>query len=169
LSRGRRALAAALVTAVAACGRQPLPPADATYTVRGQVVELPASARGELTVHHEDVPDFRDRDGKPSHMDSMSMPFTLAPELPMSGIAVDDKVAITFEVRWNAQPTLRITKIEELPAETALDLGGPKLELVAPLGSSSSPPPAPTPAAEATPSNRPAGDGPASPPPSETI
>jgi Cu/Ag efflux protein CusF len=159
------AVAASAALVLGACGNQPLPPADSTYSVRGQVVELPASARGELTVHHEDVPDFRDRDGKPSHMDSMAMPFALAPGLPMSGIEPGDKVAMTFEVRWTAQPALRITKLEELPADTALDLGGPKLELVAPLGSS----PAPTPAPEATPSGRPAADGPASLPPSETI
>ena len=163
--------AAAALLAVAASGKggtdAPTGPADAPYSTRGQVMELPRVAGGELSVHHEAIHDFRDRDGKPSHMDSMSMPFAVAPEVSLAGIAPGDKVEMTFEVRWEGQPTLRIVKLQELPESTALDLGGPTLELVAPLGSSkptATPAPAPTP----TPDERPASDG-GSAPPSSTI
>ena len=171
-----RAFAAAVaLLAVAACGKggsadAPTGPADATYSARGQVMELPQVAGGELSVHHEAIRDFRDRDGKPSHMDSMSMPFAVAPEVSLAGVAPGDKIEMTFEVRWEGLPTLRIVKLQELPESTALDLGGPTLELVAPLGSSK---PTPTPAStpEATPAptgDRPASDG-GSAPPSSTI
>ena len=157
--------AAAALLVVGACAKgaedAPTGPPDATYSTRGQVMELPQVAGGEMSVHHEAVPDFRDQDGKPSHMDSMSMPFAVAKEVSLAGIAPGDKVAMTFEVRWETQPTLRVIKLEELPESTALDLAGPTLELVAPLGSSKT---TPTPA----PGERPAGDA-GSAPPSSTI
>ena len=162
-------LAAAAVIGAGACRKQEhLAPADATYSTRGQVIEVPKVEGGELSVHHEAVPDFRDAEGKPSHMDSMSMPFAVARDVPLAGIAPGDKVAMTFEVRWDSEPTLRVVKLEELPENTALNLGGPTLELVAPLGSSkpaaATPTPEPTPAAD-----RPATDGPSAPPAGETV
>jgi Cu/Ag efflux protein CusF len=142
------ALLVAAIVAAAACRKhEQLAPADATYSTRGQVIEVPKDVAGELSVHHEAVPDFRDQEGKPSHMDSMSMPFAVAPEVSLAGIAPGDKVEMTFEVRWESEPTLRVVALHELPATTALDLGGPTLELVAPLGSS-------TPAAAPTPTTR---------------
>ena len=134
----RSALVAVIALGLVAC-RQPelLQPADATYTVRGEVVEVPRGAGSELSVHHEAVPDFRDRKGQPSPMDSMSMPFAVAPEVPLTEVSAGDKVEMTFEVRWEGDPALRVVKLTELPAETPLALGGPTLELVAPLGSSS--------------------------------
>lgn len=159
-------LGAAAIGGAAACGgHERLAPADATYSTRGQVVEVPRDKNGELSVHHEAVADFRDREGKPSHMDSMSMPFAVAPEVSLAGIAPGDKVAMTFEVRWDSLPTLRIVKLSELPESTALSLGGPTLELVAPLGSSK---PAATPSPAPTPASRPATDA-GSAPPSATI
>lgn len=160
-------LGVAVVAGALGCGRQEkLSPADATYLTRGQVVEVPRDSKGELSVHHEAVADFRDRDGKPSHMDSMSMPFAVAHDVSLAGIAPGDKVAMTFEVRWDAEPTLRIVKLSELPETTALNLGGPTLEFVAPLGSSSKPAATPSPAP--SPTARPATDG-GSAPPSSTI
>ena len=169
MRRGALALAVlgVAVVAGAACGgHERLAPADATYSTRGQVVEVPRDKNGELSVHHEAVADFRDREGKPSHMDSMSMPFAVAPEVSLAGIAPGDKVAMTFEVRWDSLPTLRIVKLSELPESTALNLGGPTLEFVAPLGSSkpaATPSPAPAPTA-----GHPASDA-GSAPPSSTI
>ena len=157
------ALVAFALVGTLAC-RERLAPADATYSTRGQVVEL-ASSHGELTIHHESVPGFHDRQGNPSHMDSMAMPFAVADGVPLNGIAAGDKVAFTFEVRWKTEPALRVTKLEKLPADTALVFGGPTLELVAPLGSSATPTPQPS----AAPSAAPATDGPAAAPPSSTI
>lgn len=159
----RHSCALAVLVVAIACGRGgTLPPPDATYTVRGQVLEVPRQAGGELTVHHEAVPDFRDRQGKPSSMDSMAMPFSVAREVSLAAVAPGDKVELTFEVRWEGAPTLQVVKLTELPESTQLELGGPTLERVAPLG------PAATPAPRSTPADRPATDGPSS-PPSETI
>ena len=171
--RGLLALALAVAVSTAACrAGGTLAPADATYSTRGQVVEVPKDAAGELSVHHEAVPDFRDAEGKPSHMDSMSMPFAVAPEVSLAGIAPGDKVEMTFEVRWSSQPALRVVKLHELPEGTALALGGPTLELVAPLGSgvrpAQTPAPPQTPSPETTPAQHPATDG-GSAPPSSTI
>lgn len=147
-----------------ACGKAELPAADGTYQVRGQVVDVPREGVGDLTVHHETIADFRDREGKPSEMESMSMPFAVAPGVSLAGIAPGDKVEMTFEVRWQGDVPLRVVALRELPESTALELGGPKLELVQPFRSSqATPTPAPTP-----PSDRPATDGPSA-PPSETI
>jgi Cu/Ag efflux protein CusF len=139
---------------------------DATYDVRGQVVDVPREGRGDLTVHHETIAEFRDRDGKPSEMESMTMPFAVAPGVSLAGIAPGDKVEMTFEVRWEGIVPLRVVALRELPESTALALGGaPTLELVQPFGT---PSPGPSPAATPTPSARPATDGPSA-PPSETI
>jgi len=165
------ALFAAL--ALGGCRRYAMPSADATYDTRGQVVEVPRDAGGELVVHHEAVSGFRDREGKPSEMESMSMPFAVAPTVALAGIAPGDKVEMTFEVRWTGEPALRIVALRELPESTALDLGGPQLEFVAPLGSGAAATPtatvtaAPTPVPTLSP-DRPATDGPSA-PPSETI
>ena len=163
-------LALAVALSGTACRQEALAPADATYSTRGQVIEVPKVEGGELSVHHEAVPDFRDRDGKPEHMESMSMPFAVAPEVSLAGVAPGDKVEMTFEVRWDSQPTLRVVKLQELPESTALDLGGPTLELVAPLGSTagSKPRPAETPVPPPTPAGGAATDGPVA-TPSETI
>lgn len=158
--------AAAVAIGVGACRKgEQLAPADATYSTRGQVIAVPKDTNDELSVHHEAVADFRDREGKPEHMDSMSMPFAVAPEVSLAGIAPGDKVAMTFEVRWDSLPTLRIVKLQELPETTALNLGGPTLEFVAPLGSSR---PAATPSPAPTPAEGAATDG-GSAPPSSTI
>jgi Cu/Ag efflux protein CusF len=140
-------LATTLLATVVACGRSELPPADATYTARGQVMTVPDTAAGELVVHHETIAGFRSRAGKPEHMDSMSMPFALAPGVSLAGVAPGDKVEMSFEVRWENGPPLRIVALRELPETTVLQLGGPTLELVAPLGSK----PRPTAAAAPTP------------------
>ena len=160
------ALAIALVGAALACGKAAeLPAADGTYQVRGQVVDVPREGVGDLTVHHETIPDFRDREGKPSEMESMSMPFAVAPGVSLAGVAPGDKVEMTFEVRWSGDVPLHVVELRELPESTALDLGAPQLELVQPFGSSR---PTPTPAPATPPSERPATDGPSA-PPSETI
>ena len=113
----------ATVVAGACSRKEELPPPDATYTVRARVVSLPPAGGGEMLLHHEEIPDFRERDGTRSGMKSMTMPFTPAEGLDLSGIAVGDKVRMTFEVRWNARPLLRIVKLEKLPPDTKLELG----------------------------------------------
>jgi hypothetical protein len=57
-------------------------------------------------------------------MDSMTMPFPLAEGVELDGVEPGDKVGFTLEVEWEGDPPYRITTLEELGAETVLDLGG---------------------------------------------
>ncbi len=124
-----RLLPAALLTLLAtlaagACsGREhELPPPDATYTVRALVRSLPPARGGEMLMEHEAIEEFAERDGTRTGMAAMTMPFTPARTLDLSGLNVGDPVRMTFEVRWRGDPLLRIVKIEKLPPGTKLDV-----------------------------------------------
>ena len=99
-------------------------PAVQRYEVRGEVNRLPAASADALFVRHEAIPGFVDMDGEVVGMDSMTMPFPLADGVDLAGIQPGDKVRFTLEVEWEGDPPYRITRVEELPAATALDLGG---------------------------------------------
>ena len=106
-------------------GAAPAPP-DATYTLRGEIVRLPAAAGGELSFHHEAVPGFRDAQGRVVGMASMTMPFATAPELDLSDLAVGDRVELDFEVRWNGRGApLRVVRIVRLAPGTRLGFDPP--------------------------------------------
>ncbi len=116
----------ALVAAMISCSRQPaLPPPDQVYTVRGLIASLPTPDKpaSELTIRHEPVPTFVNREGKVVGMDSMEMPFTPARGVSLSGLAVGDPVEFTFEVRWTQSPFSLLTRIAKLPAGTRIELG----------------------------------------------
>ena len=98
-------------------------PADASYRSRGVVYQVPAAPGGELVLYHEAVPEFVDRKGERSGMDSMAMPFAVPVEVSLDGIEKGDKVEFAFEVRWKGAPTLVVTELRELPADTELQLG----------------------------------------------
>ncbi|MFG0283534.1 MAG: copper-binding protein [Phycisphaerales bacterium JB039] len=107
----------------AATGRQP----DQIYTVRGQIVQLPdpENPAKALQIQHENIPDFINRFGEKSGMKPMAMPFTPAPGLDLSSLAIGAKVEFTFDVDWDGSPLFQVTAIEELPAETELDFTPP--------------------------------------------
>ena len=114
---------ALLVVALAACARtQPAATAGggATYQVRGVVAALPAAAGGDLTLRHEALPDFVDRGGERVGMDAMTMPFPLAAEVALAGIAVGDPVECTLRVDWEAERPAELIVVRELPAGTRL-------------------------------------------------
>jgi len=121
----RTPAAIALLLALAACARTP-PAATAgggeTYTVRGVVAALPADGRGDLTLRHEALPDFADRGGERVGMDAMTMPFPLAAEVALAGIAVGDPVECTLRVDWEAERPVELIAVRELPAGTRLAL-----------------------------------------------
>jgi len=132
----RPTLAAALLCltlAAAGCGGsgsagraqadEPAEPPDQTYTVRGEVAGMPREGDElrQIRIHHEPLPDFVGFEGKVVGMASMTMPFPLADAVDVGGIEDGDKVEMTFEVRWEGSPPLRVVKIEELPADTPLD------------------------------------------------
>ena len=116
-------LSAGLLVAFPGCGdrEEDLAPPDAVYTSRAEVVATPAPGNRSLLLRHESIPDFRSRTGEVDGMDSMTMPFTLARDLSVEGLEEGDAIDFDFEVRWDGDPILRISRLEELPAETTLD------------------------------------------------
>ena len=101
-----------------ACG-----PAPDSYHTRGLVKAREGSgADTRVAIHHERIADFKDRDGKRAPMPSMSMLFGLARALEATPLVVGDKLAFDFELRWTGSPTLLITRLQKLPADTDLKL-----------------------------------------------
>jgi Cu/Ag efflux protein CusF len=101
-------------------------PAVVVYDTRGVITQLPrADAPGsELMIHHEEIPDFADAEGKVVGMDVMVMPFPVADGLKLDGFSVGDKVAVRFAVNWDPEARgWEATNLEHLPAETELNLG----------------------------------------------
>jgi len=93
-----------------------------TYTVRGQVVQLPDpnNPGTGLSINHEAVDDFVSRDGEVVGMDPMSMSFPVAAKVPLEGLQVGDVIEFKLHVDWGAQPEVEIVEIRELPAGTKL-------------------------------------------------
>lgn len=106
-------------------GTAPSAPADATYDARGVITALiPASESGpaRLSIHHERIPNFKDREGKVVGMDSMTMTFDITPDVKFDSLHVNDKVAFRCEVHWTGSPLVVVSKVEPLPTGTALTL-----------------------------------------------
>jgi Cu/Ag efflux protein CusF len=79
------------------------------YTVRAEVAELPSDANGHLFVlHHEAIDGFVTRDGKAEGMDSMTMPFLVAKNVPLTEIRPGDKVEVLLHVDWQADRAVEI-------------------------------------------------------------
>lgn len=113
-----------------ACGKSepiaPSSPADGTYEGRGVVTvveEASASGPARVSIHHESLPTFKNREGVVSGMESMAMTFEAKPGLDVNAVKAGDKIAFTFEVRWTGAPMLLVTKYTKLPPETVLILG----------------------------------------------
>ena len=114
-----RPLAVALTLALAALSCKGTADVDAHYTVRGQVKSFEAA---HALIHHERIAEFKDRDGKPSAMDSMAMNFSLGSGVPQDAFKPGAKLSIEFDVRWSSGDPLVITKVTPLPDDTALVL-----------------------------------------------
>jgi hypothetical protein len=95
-----------------------------SYHLRGEVVgaAAPGGAARLLTLRHEPVDDFADRQGKVVGMDYMTMSFPVARRVPLAGIGAGDVVAITLCVDWQADPEVAVTALHRLPAGTRLEL-----------------------------------------------
>jgi hypothetical protein len=95
---------------------------DARYATRGLVKEqVGAGADARVAIHHEPLPEFRDRDGKLAPMDAMTMVFGLARGARCE-LTPGTKLAFEFEVRWATSPFLVITRCDTLPPDTPLAL-----------------------------------------------
>lgn len=128
---------AALCVAPAGCARQAESEGAAqarpefTYTVRGRIVALPDPDRPfqELEIRHEQIPDFKNREGKVFQsadgvlgMKAMTMPFPVGEGVDLSALAVGDIVEFEFVTIWGPDyPEYRVTSMKPLPEDTELD------------------------------------------------
>lgn len=118
-------LVLAVALGLTACSpRDPeLAPPDHTYQTQGVVYGV-TEVEGqwpELVIHHQSIPEFVSREGEVSGMDSMTMPFTVSPELSLAEVDEGDAIDFRFEVRWEGHPTLLVTSLERLPQGTVID------------------------------------------------
>jgi hypothetical protein len=144
--RSRRAFppwlaAALLVLSLSACkgGRERAASPDTrVYTVRGQVLQVPAAERPgtELFIQHEAIPDFVDGKGDTVGMESMAMPFTPAPGLSLDSIRPGDKIRFELSVDW-PDNRIEVTRISRLPSDARLDF---EADSASPGSGSASPP-----------------------------
>ena len=88
----------------------------ATYLSSGEIRRLPdTDSRGsEIWIRHEEIPDFVDMDGEKVGMETMTMPFPLADSGLLEGLEVGDRVEFVFEVNWEGNHPLRLTRIEKV-------------------------------------------------------
>jgi Cu/Ag efflux protein CusF len=125
MSRAAVAVLASLAVLAAGCrDRAPAARAGDRYTVRGEIVRVPApgATPRELSIRHEAIPDFRAADGKVVGMPAMVMPFAVAPTVSLEGLAAGDRIRFRFVVDWASHRT-EIESIEKLPPGTGLDFG----------------------------------------------
>lgn len=94
-----------------------------TYTVRGEIEELPEPGRpmSALRIHHEAIDNFVNRAGKVVGMGSMTMEFPVAEGVSLEGLAVGQKVEFTFAMARTPTGGYRVTAIRPLPDETVLE------------------------------------------------
>lgn len=125
---GATLAAAALILAACAGGGGDTSPATSdeidTYESRGIVVRVPdpADPIADLVIRHEAIDDFRSMQGEVVGMDSMSMAFPVGPGVDLTEVEPGAKIEFTLEVEWAGEPPYRVVRIEELPADTELDL-----------------------------------------------
>lgn len=112
-------LAVTLLPLLACSGEPPSPPE--TYEARGIVRQLGAGETPELLIHHEALPEFRNQKGEAVGMEAMAMPFPVAEAALVDGVEVGDRIAFSFEVRWDDGPPLLLTHLETLGPEERLD------------------------------------------------
>jgi len=93
-----------------------------TYEVRGVVRQIrqPGDGKTQLSVLHEAIPDFVGINGDVVGMKSMTMPFTVADSVDLTGIEPGSRVRFEPSVDWDrTEPGLIIT-IAHLPDDAVL-------------------------------------------------
>jgi Cu/Ag efflux protein CusF len=116
--------ALALLFALSACGGDQ---ADGHYHSRGVIAAISGSGiEAEVSIHHEAIARFKDREGVPSTMNSMTMIFGIAPNVTSESMRIGEPIAFDFEVHWQTRPTLRLTGWHPLPTDTKLTLSANK-------------------------------------------
>jgi Cu/Ag efflux protein CusF len=94
------------------------------YTVRGEIVRLPAPSGGarQVAIRHEPIDDFVNEAGAVVGMDSMVMQFDVAPAVALDDVRLGDEVEVRLAIAWSP-PLLRIEQLRKLPADTVLHFG----------------------------------------------
>lgn len=101
----------------------PADPADAVYEVRGRVESLETQgADTTIQIAHEAMPTFKDRDGNPSAMPAMTMPFSLDPRVDRKALPAKSLHNFTLEIHWSRAPGMRVVAASPLSPDTKLDL-----------------------------------------------
>jgi len=114
-------LLAALLLILPACSNDP--GYEHTYTVRGVVVSMPGDkATQQFIVHHEEIPDYQSINGSVG-MREMAMPIPVPDPSVLDGIAVGDKVELTFGERFEPDHAMGLVSISKLEDDVDLDLG----------------------------------------------
>lgn len=114
-------LLAFLIQASPGCGERE-PAYQHTYTTRGVIVAMPGDkAYEEFIVRHEPIPDYVSMNGSIG-MASMAMPFPLKDRSLVEGLAVGDKIEITYGETFEPDFDAGVISIKKLPADTALNL-----------------------------------------------
>jgi predicted small lipoprotein YifL len=117
---------AAVMLGLLGCGKKEpaLAPADQSYVVRARLVSKPTEG-SYLTMHHAEIPEFKNQTGATVGMKEMVMEFaelTPGAAAELAGIAVGDGVEVAFEVRWKSDPRMLVTKLTKLAPEAELGL-----------------------------------------------
>lgn len=98
------------------------------YEMRGVVLRLPDASSPQLVVLHEAVENFKSEQGERSRMDVMMMGFAVDPSVDLKEIEVQDKLRVKVKVDWRKMPSMLVTSVSKLPAETKLELDGYSVE-----------------------------------------
>ena len=95
---------------------------DHTYTTRGIILSLPGDrATQEFIVHHEEIPEYRSINGSVG-MQEMAMPIPVPDRSILEGIAVGDKVELSFGERFEPDHRMELISIKKLPDDQQLNL-----------------------------------------------
>jgi len=81
------------------------------YDVRGEIASMPTEENPEISIRHEEIPDFVNAEGEIVGMRAMTMSFPLAEGVDLSGFEAGDGVLFTFETWWTPDPQWQLTKI----------------------------------------------------------
>ena len=115
--RAPAALFLALALLASGCGGDK-PRSGREYNVQGVVRQLPEASRpgSDLGIEHERIPHFVGQDGKEIEMESMTMPFPVAPDVSLAGFRVGDPVVLKLRVDWQGSPPYQIVRLEKRSA-----------------------------------------------------
>ncbi len=102
-------------------------PPPAVYAARGVIRQIRQVGDGktQISILHEAIPDFIGIDGDVVGMKSMTMPFTVANTVHLTGFEPGSRVRFELAVDWHRRDPALITSIETLPDDVLLSFEAP--------------------------------------------